>query len=80
MIRRLFRWLLRLAVRAAVMAAVVAAVRAVLGRTAGEPGVRGDGGSTIPMSLDRWPPVPQAPGRNETPSPAQPSSGGNAGE
>lgn len=74
MIRRLLRGLLRLALRAAVMAAVVAAIRAVLGRAAGEPGVPGDGGRTVPMSLDRWPPVPQAPARNEGPAPAEPPS------
>lgn len=66
----LVRRLVRIVLRMVFVALVVALARAVLGRLAGEPGVSpgpGANGSAprVPMSLDRWPAVPQAPSRSE---------------
>jgi hypothetical protein len=59
--RRLVRALLRVVIAAGIAAGIAALARAVLGRLAGEPNVPGEPNRSVPMSLDSWPPVPQAP-------------------
>jgi hypothetical protein len=82
--RRLLGGLARMAMRAALLAGLAALVRYAIGRLSGEPGVPATAGSSsgsnggwrprrgglhTPMSFDEWPPVPQAPGREERQEP-----------
>jgi hypothetical protein len=73
-VRRLLRGTLRIVVGLGAAAGLAALARAALDRRAGEPGgsdghgpgTNGSNGQRrTPMSFDRWPAVPPAPGRSE---------------